>query len=103
MILCEFQVYNRVIQLYIYLCLGLPAGSVVKNLPAMQESWVRSLGQEDPWKRVWKPTPILLPIESHRGAQQTAVHSHTESDMIEATKRQQQHMCICTFSNYLST
>ena len=30
---------------------GLPSGSAVKNLPAvkkMQETWVRSLGQEDP-------------------------------------------------------
>ena len=24
-----------------------PGGSVVKNLPAMQETWVQSLGQED--------------------------------------------------------
>ena len=24
---------------------------VVKNLPAMQETWVRSLGQEDPLKK----------------------------------------------------
>ena len=31
--------------------LGFPGGSAVKNLPAMlelQETWVRSLGQEDP-------------------------------------------------------
>ena len=27
---------------------GFPAGSVVKNLPSIQETWVRSLGQEDP-------------------------------------------------------
>ena len=27
---------------------GYPGGSVVKNLPAMQEPWVRSLGGEDP-------------------------------------------------------
>ena len=27
---------------------GFPSGSAVKNLPAMQETWVRSLGQEDP-------------------------------------------------------
>ena len=27
---------------------GFPGGSAVKNLPAMQETWVRSLGQEDP-------------------------------------------------------
>ena len=26
---------------------GFPSGSVVKNLPAMQEMWVRSLGRED--------------------------------------------------------
>ena len=28
--------------------MGFPDGSVVKNLPAMQEIWVQSLGQEDP-------------------------------------------------------
>ena len=26
---------------------GFPGGSVVENLPAMQKTWVRSLGQED--------------------------------------------------------
>ena len=28
--------------------MGFPGGSVVKNLPAVQETQVRSLGQEDP-------------------------------------------------------
>ena len=28
--------------------MGFPGGSVVKNLSAVQESWVRSLGWEDP-------------------------------------------------------
>ena len=28
--------------------LGFPGGSAVKNLPAMQETWVLSLDQEDP-------------------------------------------------------
>ena len=28
--------------------MGFPGGSAVKNLPAMQETWVRSLGREDP-------------------------------------------------------
>ena len=27
---------------------GFPGDSVVKNLPAMQEVWVQSLGQEEP-------------------------------------------------------
>ena len=30
---------------------GFPAVSVVKNLPAMQETWVRSLNQEDPLEK----------------------------------------------------
>ena len=31
--------------------MGFPGGSVVKNLTAMQESWVQSLGQEDPLEK----------------------------------------------------
>ena len=37
----------------------------LKHLPAMQETWVRSLGQKDPWRWKWQPTPVLLPGESH--------------------------------------
>ena len=37
----------------------------VKNPPAMQETWVQSLGQEDPLEEVWQPTPVFLPGESH--------------------------------------
>ena len=36
------------------LCLtlrGFPGGSVVKNLPAKQETWVRFLGWEDPLEK----------------------------------------------------
>ena len=38
----------------------------VKRLPAMQETWVRSLGWEDPLKRKWQPTPVLLPGKSQK-------------------------------------
>ena len=38
---------------------------MVKNLPAMQKTWVWSLGWEDPWRRPWQPTPVFLPVESH--------------------------------------
>ena len=44
-----------------------PGGSVVKNPPAvweMQKPWVQSLGWEDPWRRAWQPSPVLLPGES---------------------------------------
>ena len=36
-----------------------------KNLPTTWETWVQSLGWEDPWKRKWQPTPVFLPGESH--------------------------------------
>ena len=36
----------------------------VKNLPAMLETWVQSLGQEDPRRRAWQPSPLSLPGES---------------------------------------
>ena len=31
----------------------------------MWETWVWSLGWEDPWKRAWQPTPVFFPEESH--------------------------------------
>ena len=40
----------------------------VRNPPAMQETWVWSLGQEDPLEGgvgEWQPTPVFLPGESH--------------------------------------
>ena len=36
-----------------------------KNLPAMLETWVRSVGWEDPWIKERIPTPIFWPGESH--------------------------------------
>ena len=37
----------------------------VKNLPAMQETWVLSLSLEDPQRREWLPTPVFLPEKFH--------------------------------------
>ena len=37
----------------------------VKNLAAMQETWVWSLVRKIPWRREWPPTPVFLPGESH--------------------------------------
>ena len=59
---------------------------MVKNLPAMQEIWIQSLGQEDPLEREWLPTPIFLPGEFHR---QRSLVGYSpwggrESDMTEA-------------------
>ena len=44
------------------LSLGL---QMVKNLPAMQETWAQSQGQKDPWRKKWQSTPVFLPGESH--------------------------------------
>ena len=41
----------------------------------MQETLVQSLGQEDPWRRKWQPTPVFLPGNAmDRGAWQATVH-----------------------------
>ena len=45
--------------------MGFPAGSCMKNLPAMRETWIQSSGWEDPLKEgEWPPTPVFLPGES---------------------------------------
>ena len=37
----------------------------VKNPPAVQKTWVRSLGWEDPLRKEQLPTPVFWPGESH--------------------------------------
>ena len=70
-----------------------PGGSVVKNLPAMQEMWVRSLSQKDSlekematyssilaWEIPWTEEPgRLQSIGSQRvGHSLVTEHSHTQ-------------------------
>ena len=38
---------------------------MVKNLPAMQKTQVRSLGQKIPWRKEWHPIPVFLTGESY--------------------------------------
>ena len=38
---------------------------MVKNLPAMQETQVQSLGQKDPPEKGMETTPVFLPEEFH--------------------------------------
>ena len=58
--------------------------SVVKNLHVMQETWVHSLGKEDPLEKEMQATPVFLPgkipwTEEPGGA---TVHGATkDSDM----------------------
>ena len=53
---CLFEIF--------YYILGFHGGSGVKNLPAMQETGVKSLGQEDPLEKL-QPTLVFLPGESY--------------------------------------
>ena len=67
----------------------------VKNLPAMQEIWVKSLGQEDPLEKGWQPTPVFLPGEFH-GQKSLVGYSpqgHKESDTTEQLPLGQEGGC----------
>ena len=53
---------------------------LVKNPPAMRETWVQSLGGKIPWRRERLPTPVFWPGEFH------GLYSpwgHKESDTTE--------------------
>jgi len=58
----------------------------VKNPPAMQETRVRSLGQEDLLEKEWQPTPVFLPGESH--GQRSVAGYRKELDMTEQLNHQ---------------
>ena len=45
--------------------MGLPSGSAGKNLPAIQETWVRSLGQEDSLEEGMATIPLFFAGDSH--------------------------------------
>ena len=55
--------------------MGFPGGLAVKNPPAMQETWVRSLGQEDPLeKEMATHSSILAGKSCGRKAWRATVH-----------------------------
>ena len=59
---------------------------MIKNLPAMQETWVRSLGWEDPLEKGKATHSSILAwtIPMDRGFWQATVHGVTKSwDMTE--------------------
>ena len=53
-------------------CMGFPSGSDGKSLPAEWENWVWSLGWEDPWRRVWVPTPVFLGFPGDSDSKESA-------------------------------
>ena len=75
-----------------------PGGSVVKNLPAVQETWVQSQGQEDPLeekmathssifaqKILWKEEPGGLQSKGCKESE-TTEHTNTSSQVQKVEK-----------------
>ena len=58
-----FKIYF--VPLFSSFIMGFPGGSDSKESPAMWETQVRSLGQEDPLVKEWQPTPVFLPGKFH--------------------------------------
>lgn len=56
---------------------------LVKDPPAVRETWLRSLGGEAPWEKGLLPTPVFWAGESH-GPQLTG---HKEADTTEQPSR----------------
>ena len=69
---------------------GFPGGSEVMNLPAMQETWVRSLCQEDPLEEGKATHSSILawrvPWTEGPGGLQFSPQGRKESDTTEATE-----------------
>ena len=69
---------------------------MVKNLPAMQETGVRSLGWEDPLEEgmATRSSIFAWRIPMDRGAWQATVHGVTESDVTEPLSMWQLIACF---------
>ena len=67
--------------------------SVVKNLPAVQDTRVQSLVEEIPWRREWLPTPVFLPGKSH-GQRSLAGYSPRGHRELGTTERLSMAQCV---------
>ena len=72
---------------------GFPRGSEVKNLPAMWETWVQSLGQEDPLEKgMTAPSSILawrIPWTEEPGS-----FRHSRANVIVCAKSLLSHLTL---------
>ena len=74
-----------------------PGGSMAKNLPAIQETWVQSLGQEDPLEKEGNGNPLqysCLENSVDRGAWQATVHGITKTQLRRLGAHTCKEMCI---------
>ena len=72
-----------ILRLLLTLNWGFPGNLVVKNLPAMQDTQVQSLGQEDSLEKEMSTHSSIWKTPMDKGAWGTTVHGVTkESDMM---------------------
>ena len=64
----------------------------VKNLPAMQEAWVQSLGQEDPLEKGMATHSSILAWRIPPGY---SPWGHIELDMTERLTHIHAFICVC--------
>ena len=72
---------------------------MVKHLLSMQETWVQSLGQEDPLKKGTATTPALLPGKSHG---QKSLIGYSPWGRKESDTTEQLHFTVLLYSLHLS-
>ena len=58
-------IYSFVLLLFLFVRTNSLVAKRLKWLPLMRETWVSSLGREDPLERKWQPAPVFLPGKSH--------------------------------------
>ena len=66
-------------------CRASVVAQMVRRLPGVQETQVWSLSWENPWRRKWQPTPVLLPGRFHgeRSLVGYSPRGHKELDTTE--------------------
>ena len=87
---CLTEVGCHFLLQYLCVCGGFPGDSVVKNLPAMWETWVWSLGWEDPLEKDMATLSSVLAwripwTEKPGGLQSTGSHSWTQLRRLSST------------------
>ena len=70
---------RNIFVIYIIVMSASLVAQMVKNLPAMQETWVQFLGQEEPLEKEMAIQYSSLENSMNRGAWQATVHGVTKS------------------------
>ena len=75
----------------------------VKNLPAVQETWVPSLGWKSPWRKEWLPTQVFLAGEVHgqKSLEGYSPWGHKELDTTERLTHTHTNVIKCSWETWL--